>query len=470
MGDFPVNIAVHSGSRFAAVLHAGYSTNEIVVVDIAAGEVVSRASLDETFYGIEFSRDGKQLFVSGAGSEVVHEFSFKDGKLSERRQIRLRPQKERGVPAGLAVDSQGQRLFVANLWGHRVTRVDLLREPVTTDIALGAAPPAQIADAPLFNTNPEESFPYACRLDEKRQRLYVSLWVQAAVAVIDLKSGRVVARWPTEEHPCEMALTRSGKFLYVANANRNTVTVFDAEKGKAIETIWAALYPQSPVGSTPDSLALSPEEDLLFIANADNNTVAVFDVSVPGKSRSLGFIPAGWYPTSVRVTPDGKYLLVANGKGVSSKPNPRGPQPGIVSEKNPTVEYIARLFRGTLGIIELPARQELEKQLVAYTAQAYRCSPLTSATPVSATGQAENPIPLKPGDPTPIRYCIYIVKENRTYDQVFGDLPQGNGAPNLCLFPERVTPNHHKLARDFVLLDNFYAEAEALVSTQVPFP
>src|SRR5262249_31045116 len=149
------------------------------------------------------------------------------------------------------------------------------------------------------------------------------------VAVVDLKSQHVIARWRTEEHPCEMALTHSGKRLFVANANRNTVTVFDTDSGRATETIWVALYPQSPPGSTPNSLALSPDEQTLFVANAANNLVAVLDVSNPGRSRSLGFIPVGWYPTSVRVTPDGKQLLVANGKGIISKANPLGPQPGV---------------------------------------------------------------------------------------------------------------------------------------------
>src|SRR6185369_11106300 len=129
------------------------------------------------------------------------------------------------------------------------------------------------------------------------------------------------------------------------------------------ETIWAALDPNAPKGSTPNSLALSPDETTLFVANADNNCVAVFDVSNPGKSRSLGFIPAGWYPTSVRVTPDGKRLLIANGKGVAPLANPLGPQPGLNSNTNPIVQYIARLFRGTLSIIDVPARSQFEAQL-----------------------------------------------------------------------------------------------------------
>jgi YVTN family beta-propeller protein len=257
-----------------------------------------------------------------------------------------------------------------------------------------------------------------------------------------------------------MTLTRSGRFLFVANASRNTVSVFDTREGESIELICASLYPNSPPGSTPNSLALSPDEQTLYVANADNNIIAVFDVSTPGKSRSLGFIPAGWYPTSVRVTPDGRKLLIANGKGVVPMANPLAPQPGIKEATNSTLQYIARLFRGTLSIIDLPTRKDWDTCLAAWTRQAYECSPLRPDAGVWAVPPTNGPIPLNVGGPSPIKYCLYIIKENRTYDQVLGDMPEGNGDPKLCLFPEHVTPNLHQLARDFVLLDNFYVEGE----------
>jgi YVTN family beta-propeller protein len=478
LGDFPVNAAVHPGGRFAAVLHCGYGAHEILVVDLASANVVSRTGIHEAFYGLEFSQDGRQLFCSGAGDEVVHAFEFRQGGLTNQHTIRLHDAKLRAVPAGLAVDAAAKHLFAANVWGDRVTRVDLLPEPKAADILLGTntgplalAPVAASPDfedaaatkreeASLYVAGKEDSFPYACRLDEARQRLYVSLWAQAAVAVIDLRTAQVVTRWPVQEHPSEMALTRSGKRLFVANSCRNTVTVLDTATGQALETIWAALYPQAPPGSTPNSLALTPDERTLFVANADNNTVAVFDVGTPGKSRSLGFIPVGWYPTSVRVTPDGRHLLVANGKGVIPKPNPRGPEPGLNKSTDPGVQYIAGLFRGTLSIIDLPPRKRFEEQLAGYTAQAYACSPLKPDAGVMSSPPADNPVPRKPGEASPIQYCIYVIKENRTYDQVLGDLPQGNGDAALCLFPGHVTPNLHRLAREFVLLDNFYVDAE----------
>jgi DNA-binding beta-propeller fold protein YncE len=476
--DFPINIAMHPSGRFVAVLHSGYSAHQVTIVDIAKREAISHADLPQSFYGLEFSHDGSHLFCSGAGDEVIHTFDFQNGQLTNHDKIQLREPKYRAVPAGLALTHDAHTMYVANVWGDRVTRVDLLARPKTLDILIrtNSGPllntegsrtsdpdteaAAKRAEVYLLQAEPDDTFPYACRLDEKKQRLYVSLWAQSSVAVIDLKSNQVVANWPTEQHPCEMVLNRSGKLLFVANANKNTVTVLNTDTGKPVETIWAALYPQSPPGSTPSSLALSPDEKTLFVANANINVVAVFDLSIPGKSRSLGFIPVGWYPTSVRVTPDGKHLLVANGKGVIPKANPFGPQPGGIVSTNRTIEYIASLFRGTLSVIDLPSRNKFEQQLKNYTAQSYLCTPLNATAQVTAPRSQNNPIPLAPGQPCPIKYVFYIIKENRTYDQVFGDMPQGNGDPKLCLFPERTTPNHHKLARDFVLLDNFYADAE----------
>ena len=473
--DFPVNIALHPQGRYAAVLHSGHSVNVVTIIDLQSEKVVSHANIDQSFYGVTFSPDGRRLYSSGAGEEVVHSFLLQNGNLTGHQEIHLRDVKDRGIPAGLVVDHQGRTLFAANLWGDRISRINLTNgsvldiplhnesaplfkaEPPIADPDVAAA--QKRADRKLLEAGHDNAFPYACCLDESRKRLYVSLWAEAMVAVVDLAANKVIERWPAEEHPCEMVLNRSGKLLFVANANRNTVTILDTQTGKPLETIWAALFPNAPSGSTPNSVALSSDEKTLFIANADNNFVAVFDVSRPGRSRSLGFIPAGWYPTSVRVTRDGKHLLVANGKGVASRANPLGPQPGLI-RTNMTVENIASLFRGSLSVIDLPRRSRLESFLKPLTAQVYRLSPLTPQGDVSMARPADSPIPLRPGQPSPIKYVFYIIKENRTYDQVFGDMPRGNGDPKLCLFPEQITPNHHKLASEFVLLDAFYAEAE----------
>jgi YVTN family beta-propeller protein len=494
LGDFPVNIALSPNGRFAAVLHSGNSENEIIVVDLKTNSVgvVSRASIEESFYGLAFSPDGKQLFCSGAGDELVHVFGFSDGYLNAHREIHLREAKLRSVPSGLAVSRDGKNLYVANLFGQRVSYVGLADSKTNGETVFSAnallsfatnstatedeAAIAKRAEAALEDARSDQPYPYACVVDEGRQRLYVSFWAQACVAVIDLNTRALITRWATEEHPNEMLLSKSGKHLFVANANRNSVSVLDAETGKTVETLVAELLPNSPPGNTPNSLALSPNEKHLFVANANINTVAVFDVSTPGKSASIGFIPVGWYPTSVRVTPDGKKLLVANGKGLISKSNRNGPAAGREAPVS-VKEYIAHLMQGTLSIIDLPAGEKFNTQLKTWTTRAYSCVPSMARTNVVlededsdvAVNQAEtrnskleirNPIPRTLGETSPIKYVFYVIKENRTYDQVLGDMPEGNGDPTITLFGEKVTPNHHALAREFVLLDNFYVEAE----------
>jgi YVTN family beta-propeller protein len=478
LGDFPVNIAVHPGGRYVAVMHSGYGPHEIIIVDIKAAGAIQRMPVHEAYYGLEFANSGERLYCSGSSDEVIHVFDFKNGVLTENQDIRLCPAKERGIPCGIAVADNGRDLYVANVWGQCISHVDLLARtnvaefsPIAgeeniimrkTEIEPEFPPDPDLQaitkrdEALLDPTKPDAPFPYACRLDEGRQLLYVSLWARAAVAVIDLKSNKVIATWPTEEHPNEMILSKSCRYLFVANANRNTVTVIDTQKGKTVETLYASFSEGDLPGSTPMSLALTPDEKTLFVANACNNTVAVFDVSTIGRSQAMGFIPVGWYPTSVRVTPDGKHLLVANGKGVISRANPKGPQPNVKS--TPQTQRINDLFPGTLSIIDLPGRTAFWRQLTKYTAQAYEGTPQKTVEQVVPA--ADNPVWNRSGKPSPIKHVFYIIKENRTYDQVLGDMKEGNGDEKLCLFPEKVTPNHHKLARDFVLLDNFYVDAE----------
>ncbi len=439
LGDFPVAVAEHPSEPILAVLHAGYGEHEVVTLDGASGKVIGRVALKESFQGLAWSGDGKRLFVGGGFDDVVHRFDHAAGLLSNRSEIRY-PAKAKGprVPAGLAVAKDGGTLWVANAFGQTLAKFDGAGK-LQAEIDLG-----------------EDSYPYGLAWDEAGGRLYVSLWNKAEVAVIDSAKGEVVGHWATQEHPNELLLARGGKVLYVANANRNTVTVFDAGAGKAVETIGTAIDPGAPPGSTPSSLALTPDGEILFVANANTNDVAVVNVKELGASKPLGFIPAGWYPTSVRVARSGKTLYVANGKGTSSKANRDGPNP--LAERNAGVrEYIGGLFQGSLSILPMPG----PKEMVAYSKTVYECSPLRARAagpaPIRPPG---HPIPARVGDPSPIQYCLYIIKENRTYDQVFGDIPEGNGEKSLCLFPEEVTPNHHALAKEFVLLDNFYAEAE----------
>lgn len=389
LGDFPVNLAVHPSGKYVVALHSGDSTHELISVALPEGRVIARAVIPESFYGLAFSPDGTRLYASGAGAEVLHELSFDSGHFGADHEITLRDAAERGVPAGFAISADGRRLYAADVYGqdvlvadleaHRslslfpllpgMPMIDLSQTQVSSQPSLAAAEKRKAAkkdelpgDAP---------FPYACALDERMERLYVSLWGGSAIAVLNSKTGAEIARWKTEEHPCELLLTHDGHRLYVANAARNSVTVLDTASGAALETLSAAMEAETRLGSTPNSLALTPDEQLLFVANAGNNNVAVFDVANAGHDRSLGFIPVGWYPTSVRVTPNGKQLLVANGKGITSRSNRHGPQPGRELPDSGR-EYIGSLMQGTLSLIPIPEkREEFLEKLKEYTARAY---------------------------------------------------------------------------------------------------
>jgi DNA-binding beta-propeller fold protein YncE len=457
VGDFPVNLALHPGGVYAAVLHSGFSEHEVRILDVKAGRPVSAVALEESCYGLAWSPDGRQLYVSGGGREAIWCFDFQDGYLSGRRELRLRPPQKEGVPTGIAVAADGAALYVAESWGQRVEKISTVpgRGLLWTRRLVADRP----GDGRLKgDSDPAAPFPYACVPDERHGRLFVSLWAKSAVLVLDATTGADLARWPVGDHPNEMALSGDGR-LFVAEANRNAVSVLDAAGGRVLETLNVALFPNALPGSMPNSLALSPDGALLFVANANNNNVAVFDVASPGHARSLGFIPAGWFPTCVRVTGDGGKLVVANGKGVTSLANPRGPFPGDLRPRN-LQEYVGCLMPGTVALVALPAAIDRPARFGAWTKEAYACCPLDAAAAPRGMRPAGNPIPAAPGGASPIKHVIYMVRENRSYDQVFGDLTAGNGDARLCLFPEDVTPNAHALAREFVLLDNFYADGE----------
>src|SRR5947209_4108756 len=466
LGDFPVHIAVHPGGRFLAVLHCGYKDHEIIVVNLDGGRqrITSRATVEQAFYGLAFSPDGSRLFASGGEYAVVHAFDLRDGYLCDHRRIAVADSRGKSIIGGLAVTPDGKTLAAADTFGNAVVLLPLdapegkrvvALKPLGTELPPDD-PAAVFVDkkAGARRDLTAECFPYACLADPSGRRLFVSLWNKAAVAVLDLADGRVVGHWPTERHPTEMAVRADGTALYVARANSTKVSVLDTRTGKPLQTIACALYPEAPSGNTPNSLTLTPDGSMLFVANADANNVAVFNVADRDDAKPLGFIPVGWYPTSVRFNLTDKNLYVANGKGILPKANRNGPSP--FRGDRGVIEYIGGLFRGTLSTIALPGPE----QMARYSRQAYACSPLTADASTVGEVPTGNPIPAKVGNPSPIKYVIYVIKENRTYDQVFGDVPEGNGDAALCLFPEAVTPNHHALAREFVLLDNTYADGE----------
>lgn len=439
LGDFPSHMELSPDKKFAAILHSGWGTHEIRIVSIADKKVTSTVVVDQTFQGIRFNDDGSKLVVSGAEDECVYIYGHHAGYLTLYRKVQIADPKQKFVVSALASIDNGNKLLVCGMVADQLAVVDVAssKRLATVDLPAG-------------------SFPFEVVVSPDKKRALVSLWGKSAIAVIDLESMALAGEWKVRSHPTEMIFIDDGKFVLVGCADDNSVVLVDMATGNSKEVIQTSLFATKKNGSTPNSLSVSPDQNVLIVANADNNNIAMFDIRERGNSKSLGFIPVGWYPTSVRFADDGKKILVTNGKGLASRDNAKGPNP--LREPAASVrEYIGGLFKGTLSIIASPD----PAQMVKWTKDAYAVSPLQANEQPNLTVLAkDSAIPSQVGDASPIKHCFYIIKENRTYDQVFGDLKQGNGDSNLCIFPESVTPNHHALAKEFVLLDNFYVESE----------
>jgi YVTN family beta-propeller protein len=435
VGDLPLAMVESSDGRHLVVSNNGHAKPTLTVVDLGRMHVTSRLPLDHAWLGLAWHPDGTRLYSSGAGGSTVDEILFRGGRLSRGASFRLGQPSPESFVGGVAVSPEGERLFAVQVLGQTLSAIDLARGGVAKTVALAAEP-------------------YTCLVSADGKTLFVSLWGGAKVLLFDTATLEPKGEIAVGEHPNAMALSKDGARLFVACANTNAVWVVDLGAGAAREQIGIALFPGAPPGSTPNALDLSPDGRTLLVANADNNTVAVVDVSRAGHSEVEGFIPTGWYPTAVRFSGDGKRVHVLSGKGLASAANPRGPHP--VAPDTPG-QYIGGMLTGALSVLDVPDAPAL----AAYTKRVYALTPYADATRLAPAGAPrDSPIPRKVGDPSPIKHVFYVIRENRTYDQVLGDMEKGNGDPTLCLFGEDVTPNAHALAREFVLFDNFYVDAE----------
>ncbi|MDX2306474.1 MAG: beta-propeller fold lactonase family protein [Microscillaceae bacterium] len=442
LGDFPMNLVVSPSKKLLAVTNNGQSKHSIMLIDPQGEKLLDEIEIPSAWFGLHFSQDEKFLYASVGNRNQIYIYAIDNQKLALKDSIVLgkawphperNPEGQKISPTGIEIDAKNTTLYVVTKEDSSLYICDLASKKVTDKIKL----------------NHEA---YTCLLSKDEQKLYISLWGGAKIGVYDLQSKKIEKEIAVESHPNDLLITQDGKHLFVPNANSNSVSVIDLKAQKVIETFNTALFPESPAGTTSNALALSEDEKTLYVANADNNCLALFDVSKIGQSKSLGFIPVGWYPTSVKVI--GEKIIVTNGKGETSLPNPKGPNPYKRRDEN--TQYIGSLFKGSLSFISQP-QPDL---LAAYSRLVYENTPYNKEKEQLAEGEFGNPIPRKVGDPSPIKYVFYFIKENRTYDQIFGDMKEGNGDTSLCLFPELVSPNHHALARQFVILDNFYVDAE----------
>jgi DNA-binding beta-propeller fold protein YncE len=466
--DLPLNIRTTPDGKYALVATNGYNAHELTAIELATLNKSSVESARQSWFGLAADETTSRLWWSGGGDAVVRSFAFTDGKLEPRDTFPIED-KSKDAPAdnsktgfrtGVYFDAKSNALISLTAipkggnksfaWGDAttderaggaITRIDLSKQGKDISTRCGQRPYDVVRG--------------------KNGLLYVSDWADRCILTIDPETLRTVGRIPVGEHPNQIVLHPKDDRLFVACATSNAVYVIDTSRGTVQEVIHTALFPSSPEGSTPDALAIDSDGEMLYVANADNNCVAVIDVEVPRKSLVKGFIPTGWYPTSLAVTPDDKKLLTGVGKGNVTQPNrvsderikeARSATPGEGGYIKVPFPHVGTTLSGALSIVDVPG----EKELAKYTDQVYKNCPYSDKLLTAAPYERKTAIPTKVGDASPIKHIIYIIKENRTYDQVFSDIPRGNRDPSLLMFGEEITPNHHKLANEFVLLDNLY--------------
>jgi YVTN family beta-propeller protein len=437
LGSMPLAMAIAPGGEKAAVILSGWREQGVQIVDLKSSRVLQTLPQEAAFLGIAFSRTGKELYASGGGDDSVFCYSWNQGQATFQRKIQLAkkdPKKDATrYPAGIAVSARGKYLYVAENIGDSLAVID----PKTSQI---------IARFPTGH------YPYAVEFASSG-RVYVSAWGADTVSVFQTQPDerlKPLGEIKVGPRPSALLSNASGSRLFVALATTDQVAVVDTQQRKVLQYLSDAAPAGPSQGSTPNALALSPDESKLFVAEADNNAVAVFDVSEKrtannheNTSQLAGRIPTDWYPTGV-IDLAGQ-LLVLCGKGHGTRANPAGPIPGE-GIKRP-LDYALGQLNGTLRL--LPDQQPAAT-LAEYSRRA-----------AEANNWGEKRTPRKY---PPFKHVVYIIKENRTYDQVFGDMKEGDGDPSLVFFGETISPNHHALAQRFGLFDRFFTNAE--VSSQ----
>jgi DNA-binding beta-propeller fold protein YncE len=479
VNNFPTASAISPDGHYAVFLHSGfgaYSSGErqsLTVLNLETNELrdfpddrLTQDARQTYFLGLAFSLDGQHLYASmaslsdplgkekGSTGNGIAVYAFRNGEVAPERFMPIAPRatlppgkvrrklfNDVTYPAGLSVAQTGgaERILVAS---------NSSDEALLINAAGGAI--VHRFDLSTFKRIPG-SLPYTTVMTHDGKRGYVSLWNASTVVELDLSSGRVLRMIPLHKplaplaggsHPTALLLNRNDSRLFVALTNADRIEVIDTQTSKSLGSLSTKLPGQKYGGSDPESLALSPDEKLLFSANSISDSVGVFEVthlSLGLPAPALGFIPTEWYPTVVATT--AKDLLIATAKGRGSGPNPKLREMG--KDGLPRYDYNPAMTNGSLARIPLA---EIKDDLGSWSAQVSDTNAAQGNTDHVAFASGESKI----------HHVIYIIKENRTYDQIFGDIAEADGDPSLTLCPEAITPNQHKLARQFGILDNFY--------------
>ncbi|HPC62807.1 MAG TPA: beta-propeller fold lactonase family protein, partial [Verrucomicrobiota bacterium] len=424
-----------------------------------AGTGAETLTAQMSFAGLVFSPDGRRLYLSNTGGNV---WMF---PLDERRragQPRVLPvpdarvpRQNHELPTGLALSPDGRRLYVAGNLGNRLHELDAATGKCLRSWDTGVAPSdVLLAGNKVYVSNRGGRRPAsgdltapagkgtAVRVDPVRH-----IATEGSLTVIDLESGLVKGEIPVGLHASALALSPDGRFLVAANTGSDTLSVIETRTDRVVEKIWTRQTPADLFGAQPAALAFDPSGHRLYVCNGTQNAVAVVEFT-PSKNASkvLGLIPVGWFPAALQFDARRRRLCVANMRGIGSAKRFTPGEPAKLNTKD---------FFGTLSLIPVPTRRQLAVQTQT-ALRNIRYPRLAEALLPPRPNQPPRPVPERVGEPSVFQHVIYIIKENRTYDQILGDMPEGNGDASLCIFGEQFTPNQHRIAREFVLLDNTY--------------
>lgn len=455
LSTLPMSMAISPDGGHLLVLNAGFLPPSISVVNVETLQETSRVPVDDAWLGLTFHPSGKKVYVGGGTKAVVYEFDFEEGVLKLARAfpvVSTENLRDTDLVGDVALSRDGRLLFAANLFHDTVTIMNSQTGFVVGEIATGRRP-------------------YRILPNDDGETLFISHWAEASVGFYRISDRQRIESISVGPHPTDLVLSKAkieqpddepplAARLFVASAHTNAVSVFGVTEGNRfnlLEQITISPTPTAPLGSLPTALALSNDGARLYMVASGNNTIVAADISA-GRAEILGGIPTGWFPTAVAELPNGN-IAYLNGKGNGSRPNPRGPDPTRRGERS---DYVAAHETGSLGVV-VPLNTELF-QLT--TSRVIANTPYSDNLLVDAGVPKGNPIPNRAGEPSPIRHVIYVVKENRSFDQIFGDFDGANGDPKLVVFDEQAAPNHRKLAREFVLLDNFYTNGSVSADGQ----
>ncbi len=441
LGLFPTGVALSSDGRLMLVTNNGFLFQSLTVVDTDTLRVkdqrVGAVGMNVLFIGVALSPDGRTGYASGstegAHNDVIYPVTITAGPTIARAAPIPLP--HGSYPAGLAMSRDGSRLYIAENLANKLGVMDTYTNTLIAEIPVGRQP-------------------WGVALHPLLPQAYVTNRVDRTVSVVDTQTMAVIATVPTGNGPNAVAVSPSGAKIFIANANSDDLTVFDVNLPQSARRISLRPFEGALPGSSPNALAFAPDGSRLYVANAWDNAIVALS---PDTEQVIGAIPTGWYPTAIAVSPDNKTLYVSNMKGARSFPR---------THKRQSLDTMVNLqfggtygVKGTLSILPVPS----DRQLMLLGRRVRQNNGFDTGVRPSNTRAADAPcfpIPCKPGDPTPIKHVVLIVRENKTYDQDLGDLPQGDGAPSLVLYGRDVTPNLHKLVEEFVLMDHFYADSE----------